>query len=151
MRTYVGGTFDLLHVGHVRLLERAAQLGEVIVAVNTDKFAARYKRQPVVPLDQRIEMLRALRCVHTVIVNTDGEDSKPAILLAKPRYIVHGDDWTGDSYMAQLGVTPAWLEEHGIDLVYLSYTGGVSTTGLLRKAQEIDHGLHNKWVTWPSR
>lgn len=139
------GTFDLLHVGHLRLLERASQIGPLTVAVNTDAFAAKYKREPVCPLDHRIEMLRALRCVDRVIVNTGGADSKPAILDAKPRFIVHGDDWVGDDYMRQLDVNPKWLEEHGIDLLYLSYTGGVSTSALLRRANEIEFKQHNHY------
>lgn len=142
-RIYVGGTFDLLHVGHLRLLNRAAKIGPVTVAVNTDQFAARYKRPTVVPLDHRIELLQALSCVDRVIVNTGDEDSKPAILNAQPRYIVHGDDWTGDAYLAQLGVTHAWLRGHNIDLLYLPYTKDISTTGLLAKAQQIEYRLHN--------
>lgn len=145
---YVPGTFDLLHVGHVRLIQNASKFGRVIVGVNTDEFAARYKRKPVVPMAERIEMLLALRDVHNVVVNEDGEDSKPAILLAAPRYIVHGDDWQGESYMEQLGVTPEWLAEHGIEILYLPYTEHVSTTSLLKRANEIDHAAYN--FRWPS-
>lgn len=147
-RVYLPGTFDLLHVGHVRLIRNAAKFGQVVVGVNTDQFAARYKRTPVIPMAERIEMLLALRDVHNVVVNEDGEDSKPAILLAAPRYIVHGDDWTSESYKEQLGVTDDWLAEHNIEILHLPYTEHVSTTGLLKRANEINFAIHNH--RWPS-
>lgn len=146
MRVYVPGTFDLLHVGHVRLLRRAAELGEVWVGVNTDEFAARYKRPPVVPMEERIEMLNSLRVVAGTVINHHGENSRPAILRVNPRFIVHGDDWTGAAYMDQLGVTEGWLDQHGIEIRYLPYTEGVSTTDLIRRADKIEHDLHNfRW------
>lgn len=132
-RVYIGGTFDLFHVGHVRLLEVAASLGDVWVALNTDDFAERYKRRPVVPLDERAEVLEACRWVSGLLVNEGCEDSRPAIEKVRPRFIVHGDDWTGDGYMRQLGVTEDWLAERNITIRYLPYTKGVSTSSLLER------------------
>ena len=57
MRVYLGGTFDLFHPGHVRLLERASRLGEVWVALNTDEFASEYKRKPILTLDERLSLI----------------------------------------------------------------------------------------------
>jgi cytidyltransferase-like protein len=131
---YVGGTFDLLHPGHVRLLSRAADLGEVWVSLNTDEFVERYKgSRPVMTLDERRTMLVALSCVHSVTVNTGDEDSRPAIDLVAPSYIVHGDDWTGDGYLAQLGIDRWFLTARGIGLVFFPYTDGVSTSDLIKR------------------
>lgn len=133
MRVYVPGTFDCLHVGHLNLLDYAASLGEVWVGLNTDEFAERYKRRPIYSLESRIRIIESLRQVDEVIVNEGCEDSRPAILEAAPRYIVHGDDWTGDAYLRQLGVTDAWLRNRGIEIVHPPYTPHVSTTEIIER------------------
>lgn len=140
MRVYVPGTFDCLHVGHLNLLDYAASLGEVWVGLNTDEFAERYKRRPVYSLEDRIRIVESLRQVDEVIVNEGCEDSKPAILECAPRYIVHGDDWTGRAYLGQLGVTEEWLEQRGIEVVYPPYTPGVSTSQIIERG----HDLHSR-------
>jgi cytidyltransferase-like protein len=128
----VPGTFDCLHVGHLALLDFAASLGEVWVGLNTDEFAERYKRRPVYSLEDRMRIIESLRQVDEVIVNEGGADSKPAILECRPRFIVHGDDWTGQAYLEQLGIwDSSWLERHGIEIVYPPYTQGVSTTKII--------------------
>ena len=130
-RVYVGGTFDLLHPGHLRLLQRAAQMGDVWVSLNTDEFSASYKRKPVFSYTERWEMLKACKYVTEVVKNEGGADSKPAILKVRPRYLVHGDDWMGESYLNQLGIDRDFLHEHQIALVYLPYTKGISTSDIL--------------------
>ena len=127
------GTFDLLHVGHVRHFKAAAKLGKLTVAVNTDAFAARYKRKPVQPLAERKELVGSVRWVEHVLTNYGNEDSRWIIEAVQPRFLVHGDDWTGLSYLIQLGVTQDWLDSQGVELVYLPYTKGVSTTQILER------------------
>ena len=133
LRVYVPGTFDCLHVGHINLLNHAASLGEVWVGLNTDEFCEEYKRKPVYSLNDRIAIVESLRQVDEVIVNVGGYDSKPAILECGPQVIVHGDDWTGESYMAQLGVDAQWLHSLGISLSHPPYTQGVSTTQIRQR------------------
>lgn len=130
------GTFDLFHYGHVRLLERASRIGVVAVALNSDDFAERYKRRPVMTLDERMEVVAACEHVEWVTVNEGDEDSKPVILRIKPTYIVHGDDWQGKSFLEQLGVTEEWLEERHISVVYLSYTDDISTADIINRVKE---------------
>lgn len=126
------GTFDLLHPGHVRFLDGIKERGpcQLIVAVNTDEFAARFKRPPVMSFEERVEMLQAIPSVD-VIVGNDGEDQGALIAQWAPCRIVHGDDWTGAAYMEQLGVTRPWLEEHGVEIRYVPYTPGVSTSDII--------------------
>ena len=65
---YTYGVFDLLHVGHLQLLQEAKALGtKLIVGLFTDEVSKGFKRQPIIPLDQRIEMLKALRFVDEVV------------------------------------------------------------------------------------
>jgi glycerol-3-phosphate cytidylyltransferase len=138
-RAYIGGTFDMLHPGHLALLRRAkAEFGEVWVALNTDEFTARYKRKPVMSYKEREEMLKECRLVDGVVKNIGGADSRPSILKVKPVAIIHGDDWVGDALMHQLGIDEFFLKEHGIRMVYYPYTGGVSTSEIIRRCKRID-------------
>lgn len=131
-RAYIGGTFDLLHRGHHALFAGARRMAdEVVVSLNTDAFAARYKRVPVQPLADRLMNVAQLRSVDRAVLNIGDEDSRPAILLSGADCIVHGSDWTGDALLEQMSLTHDWLASHGITLVILPYTPWTSTTQLL--------------------
>jgi glycerol-3-phosphate cytidylyltransferase len=135
------GTFDLLHPGHVQFLEQAAVFGdELWVALNPDDFVRRYKRPPILTYEERATMLRALSVVDHVFPNFGAEDSKPAIIHARkhtlePMVIVHGDDWTGESYLRQLQVTEEWLTDRDIRIEYVPYTASISTTDLIERCR----------------
>ena len=131
-RVYTGGTFDLFHTGHVNLLRRCAELGEVVVALNTDDFIARFKgHRPVISYEDRAAVLRACRYVADVVPNFGGEDSKPVILSVAPDVVAIGDDWAPPrDYCAQMQFTQAWLDGRGIRLVYLPRTPFISSTDI---------------------
>lgn len=143
---YIGGTFDLLHPGHINLFKEAFKHGHVVVALNTDDFAARYKRRPVMRLHERYAVVRACRYVTAVCVNEGDEDSKPTIERWRPRYVVHGDDWTGDALMAQMGLTQGWMDDRGIAFLYLPYTTDVSSSDIIARA--VDSACET-WVVPP--
>lgn len=130
MKVYTGGTFDLFHVGHVNLLARCHAMGRVIVGLNSDEFVERFKgKRPIVPYAEREAVLLACRYVWDVIPNEGDEDSKPAILRARPGIIAIGDDWAPpNDYYAQMRFTQQWLDEQGIRLIYLPRTPNVSST-----------------------
>jgi glycerol-3-phosphate cytidylyltransferase len=140
---YTGGTFDLFHAGHVRLLKRLKQLagpeGKVIVAINPDEFIEKFKgRKPVMSEQERYDVVSACRYVDEVRINNSGEDSKPTILLEpRPDVIAIGSDWAAKDYNKQMGFTEEWLDEHGIVLIYVTYTAGISTTDLKRRVSEL--------------
>lgn len=126
MIVYTGGTFDLLHSGHVALLAACRQLagpgGRVVVALNRDAFVASYKdRMPVMAYDERATVLAAMRHVDEVVPNAGGTDSRPTIEAVRPDVIAIGADWAERDYHGQLGLTPAWLAERGITLVYVHH------------------------------
>lgn len=128
---YTGGTFDLFHSGHAAFLARCAELGEVIVALNTDEFIEAYKgKPPVMTYTEREQVLLSCRSVTAVIPNWGGADSKPAIETVKPNLIVIGSDWAKRDYYAQMGFTQDWLDQRGIGLCYIPYTQGISTTAI---------------------
>jgi cytidyltransferase-like protein len=113
---YTGGTFDLFHSGHVNLLKRCKEIagpkGRVVVSLNTDAFIFSYKGSaPICDEAERTVVLRACEYVDEVIFNSGGADSKPAIELAEPDYIVIGSDWARRDYYAQMDFTQDWLDE----------------------------------------
>ena len=135
---YTGGTFDLFHSAHVRFLKACRRLagddGEVVVALNSDAFIEAYKgKSPVMSFDERKEVLLGCRYVDRVIANIGGADSKPSIELVMPDLIVVGDDWAKKDYYAQMQFTREWLDQLEIQLVYVPYTLGISTTDLKKR------------------
>jgi glycerol-3-phosphate cytidylyltransferase len=132
MIVYVGGTFDLFHVGHVNLLRRASELGEVTVSLNRDEFVSRFKgRPPVIRFADREAVLRSCRYVTDVVENTGEDDSKPVILSVRPNIIVAGGDWAPPrDYLGVLGVPEGWLESLGIELRFVPRTPGISSSGI---------------------
>lgn len=135
---YTGGTFDLVHSGHIRFLKAcrrlAGQDGQVVVALNTDAFIEAYKGvAPVMTFDERKEVLLGCKYVDSVISNIGGADSKPSIEQVMPDYVVIGDDWARKDYYAQMQFTRSWLDALDIQLVYVPYTLGISTTDLKKR------------------
>lgn len=139
---YTGGTFDLLHAGHVDFLRQCYiaaghPYGQVVVSLNTDEFVEQFKgRRPVCSYEERAEVLQAIRYVHKVVPNVGGADSKPALLVVQPDIVIIGSDWapeSGRDYYAQMQFTPEWLDEHGIELAYVDRKRPISTTDLRQR------------------
>jgi rfaE bifunctional protein nucleotidyltransferase chain/domain len=126
-----GGCFDLLHRGHVGLLEQARRLGDrLIVCINDDASVTRLKGhpRPLVPAEDRAGVLKALRCVDAVLVF--GEDT-PAEALTRLRPHVYAKG--GDYALADLPERAA-VEAGGGRVVLLPYLDGRSTTAVIRRA-----------------
>lgn len=118
---YTGGTFDLFHVGHMNLLIRVKSLCDyLIVGVSTDKLVKKYKkRSPIISLEERKGIIRAIKGVHKVIDQTTLDKVKMQ-KKTKADIVFIGSDWCG---------TDSWNEyEKKINVVYLPYTKGISTT-----------------------
>ena len=135
---YTGATFDLIHNGHIRFLKACRRVagddGVVVVSLNTDAFIQAYKgKSPIMSFDERKEILLGCKYVDRVIANHGGADSKPAIESVMPDFIVIGDDWAKKDYYKQMQFTQAWLDDLEIQLVYVPYTQGISTTDLKRR------------------
>lgn len=141
MRVLTVGTFDLYHRGHVRLL-RACRLlagedGRVIVGLNTDEFIENFKgKPPIYSYNERFELLESGKYVDLVTENIGCEDSKPLLNRVSPDILVIGSDWAKKDYYKQMNFTQEWLEFEDIQLVYVPYTEGISTTELKRRINE---------------
>jgi len=89
----VSGGFDPLHVGHLRMIREASRLGDVVVIVNTDDFLVRKKGYALMPLVERVEVLKAIIWVSRVVVSVDEDDSVCRTLeLIKPDIFANGGD-----------------------------------------------------------
>lgn len=130
MIVYTAGVFDLLHTGHVNILEKSKLLAgsdPLIVGVLTDLGAASYKdRPPIYNEHARLQMVRSLRCVDVALLQPGTDPSSVLRALARlgivPSCMTHGDDWT------ELREGNETLRELGIELRLLPYTPDVSTT-----------------------
>jgi len=91
-RVLVAGTFDLLHPGHIYILRKAWELGDVYVVVARDKNVTRFKgRPPIIPEAQRLEMVRNIKWVHDAILG-DEEDIIKSVERIRPTVILLGPD-----------------------------------------------------------
>lgn len=97
MRVITFGTFDVFHVGHVNILERARALGdELIVGVSSDALNMNKKgRYPVYNQTDRLHIINALKCVDSVFVEESLELKRQYLLAHKADCLVMGDDWQG--------------------------------------------------------
>jgi rfaE bifunctional protein nucleotidyltransferase chain/domain len=124
---FTAGVWDILHIGHLNLLRRAKALGDTLITgVLTDEAAERYKPRPVMPFEQRIELVRALRMVDDVIAVHD-TNATPALIEIDADILVHGSDI---SHKPGWEIGQTWMREHGKQFVVLPYTEGVSSTRL---------------------
>ncbi len=124
------GVFDLLHVGHVRYLEAAKLLADrLVVAVNSDASTRAYKGpgRPVIPQDERAELLRALRCTDLVLL-FDEPDVRTVIRALKPDVHVKGTDYTPEGIPER-----AEVEAYGGRVAVAGDPKNHSTTALLTK------------------
>lgn len=124
------GVFDLLHVGHLRYLQEARRLGDLLViGLNSDACTRRLKgaARPLVPEEERAELMAALTCVDYV---TLFDEPTPARFLAAIRPHLHAKG--GDYDPASMPETPI-VEAGGGKVIVLPFTSGRSTTGLVER------------------
>jgi D-beta-D-heptose 7-phosphate kinase/D-beta-D-heptose 1-phosphate adenosyltransferase len=136
---FTNGCFDLLHVGHARLLRQAAALGDfLVVGLNADASVRRLKgpSRPINDEASRAELLAALECVGAVALF---EDDTPLSLIEaiRPDVLVKGGDYAPDEVVGR-----AEVEAAGGKLVLIPLVEGHSTTGMVKRASERTVALH---------
>lgn len=133
---YVGMSADIIHTGHLNIINEAAKLGKVVVGVLTDKAIASYKRLPYLTYEQRSSIIQALKGVDRVIPQ-DTLDYRPNLKMIKPDYVVHGDDWKSGIQSETRKNVIECLSEWGGKVIDIPYTKGISSTMLNAKVKEI--------------
>lgn len=138
MLVYTVGTFDLLHVGHIALLEQCKALGDVLaVGVASDSVVNSYKPNvPVIPLDERIEMLQSLRCVDIVRPYYELEYVSGCEELDVDVFVI-GEDWGSKSHNTDV---ESYLKARGKKITQVIYNLRTSSTAI--KKNVLDQNQH---------
>ena len=138
---FTNGCFDLLHIGHVRYLQEARELGDcLVVAVNSDSSVRQIKEpgRPIMPEGQRAEVVAALSCVDWVTI-FDEPDPLDLIRLLKPNVLVKGTDWSEEEIVGAPEV-----REGGGQVLRIPLVPGSSTSGILEKVRTTAAGEKTK-------
>jgi glycerol-3-phosphate cytidylyltransferase len=117
------GTFDVLHVGHLRILQRSRALGDrLVVGVSSDALnVAKKSRPPVFSQEERCELIANLKCVDDVFVEESLELKRDYVEKYAADILVMGDDWAGRfDFLSDI-----------CEVVYLPRTPSISTTGVI--------------------
>jgi len=134
-KVYVGMSADLLHNGHINVLKKASDLGDVIVGLLTDEAIAGYKRLPFMKYEQRRVVVNEIKGVVDVIPQNT-LDYRDNLRTVKPDYVVHGDDWKEGVQRETRQQVIDVLNEWGGKLIEVSYTDGISSTVLIESVME---------------
>jgi choline-phosphate cytidylyltransferase/glycerol-3-phosphate cytidylyltransferase len=124
---YTSGTFDMLHINHLKMIEYARALGDIlIVGVNTDELVISYKSEPIIPFEERLALVKALKYPDIVIPQDSLNHSDKVDELNFDVFVV-GDDWAGKF---------DYLRSQGVTVVYFPYGKGVTSSNLKQKIYE---------------
>lgn len=138
---YASGVYDLFHVGHLNLLKHARLHCDYLIAgvASTEATLQMKNREPVVPLHERLEIVRNIRLVDEVVVDNypDKVDAWRAVGF---NVIFKGDDWRGTEKGLRL---EAGMQALGVDVVYFPYTVHTSSTLLRRALNLLESGLED--------
>ena len=133
---YVAMSIDLVHPGHLNIINEASKYGEVIIGLLTDKAIASYKRVPLMEYKDRYKVVSAIKNVSKVIKQST-HDYSPNLRKLKPNYVIHGDDW---KYGVQRNIRTKVIKElkkwNG-KLIEIPYTKGISSTKLIEAEKSI--------------
>jgi D-glycero-beta-D-manno-heptose 1-phosphate adenylyltransferase len=127
---FTNGCFDLIHIGHIRLLQKAKEKGDfLVVAVNSDSSVRQIKEpgRPLMPEGQRAEVVAALGCVDRVTIFAE-PDPLALIRLLKPDVLVKGNDWSEEEIVGAPDVIEA-----GGQVLRIQLEPGVSTSALIKR------------------
>ena len=125
---FTNGCFDLIHIGHIRYLEKAKTLGDIlVVGMNSDRSVQTLKgpKRPILPQEERAEILSGLGCVDYITV-FDEQTPLELISSLQPHTLVKGGDWTKETTVGKEVV-----ERSGGEVVILPFEEGSSTSNLI--------------------
>lgn len=133
---YIAIATDILHNGHMNIIEEGAKYGDVIIGLLTDEAIATYKRMPILDFATRKRIVESIKYVSRVIPQ-ETLSYAPYLRELKPDYVIHGDDWkTGVQSMVREEVIEI-LSEYGGKLIEIPYTQGVSGSDLEEKLRPL--------------
>lgn len=131
---YIGMTIDVLHHGHINVIEHARQYGDVVIGLVTDAAVADHKRLPYLTYEQRKKIIENISGV-TRVVPQEEWDYAPNLRRYRPDFMVHGDDWLEGPLAPYRQKALDALAEYGGKLIEIPYTQGVSSHAMLTQLQ----------------
>jgi len=139
---YTAGVFDLFHIGHLNLLKNAKGMcDKLIVGVTTDELVRYKHRVATIPFEDRIEIVRNVKCVDAVVAQ-DSMDKLTMCKKLKAEVLFVGDDWYDTDKWADY---EAQFKNENIQIVYFPYTKGISSTKFNEALKHIrEEGLNIK-------
>jgi phosphoenolpyruvate phosphomutase len=133
---YVALSVDFIHPGHLNIINKAHELGDVIIGLITDEAIVKYKRMPILTYDQRRIIAENIKGVIKVVPQNE-VGYLPNLKELKPDYVVHGDDWKTGPLQGIRQEVIDFLETYGGKLIEPAYTEGLSSSSLKSRRQEI--------------
>jgi phosphoenolpyruvate phosphomutase len=131
---YIGMTIDILHHGHINVIEQARQYGDVMIGLLTDAAVADHKRLPYLTYDQRKKIVENIRGVAAVVPQEEW-DYAPNLRRYRPDFMVHGTDWIDGPLAPYRQKALDALAEYGGKLIEIPYTLGVSCQAIVSHLQ----------------
>jgi len=131
-KIYLGITLDILHHGHINIINKATKYGQLTIGLLTDEVIARHKRVPLLNFEARQKILENIVGVHAVVPQEDWSYVNN-IRNLKPDYFIHGDDWLEGPLAPIRKMAIAELATYGGELIEIPYTKNVSSTDLADK------------------
>ena len=126
---YLPGVFDLLHHGHINIIDKTIQACDVtVIGIHTDEFVAEYKRRPVQTQDERAEAVRNYFGSKVYALEIVGSNHLEVIQKHNVTHIFHGTDWELSSYKKQIRYYEDGLDKLNIIIELIPYTQGISST-----------------------
>ena len=132
---YVGLSADILHEGHINILKKAHELGEVTVGLLTDQAIASYKKIPHLSYKQREIVLKNMKFVKKVIPQST-LDYRPNLKHLRPHYVVHGDDWKKGIQKKTRSQVLKILKLWNGKLIEPKYTKNISSSSIKKKLKK---------------
>ena len=132
---YVGMCADVVHPGHLNIINTASELGRVVVGLLTDEAIASYKRKPFFSYEQRKALVEHIKGVDEVVTQ-ETLDYVDNLRKFRPDFVVHGDDWKEGVQNETRQRVVDTLAEWGGELVEPEYTDGVSSTQKITEINE---------------
>ena len=132
---YVPLAADILHIGHLNILNTANKYGQVVVGLLTDKAIAEYKNIPLLSFDERYKIIQNLKVVKNIIAQDTWDYSKILNKL-KPDFFVHGDDWKKGRQEKIRKIVIKILKKNGGKLIEVAYTKNISSFEIKNRIKE---------------
>jgi phosphoenolpyruvate phosphomutase len=133
---YIGMTIDILHHGHINIIEHARQYGDLMIGLLTDAAVADHKRLPYLTYEQRKKIVENIMGV-TSVVPQEEWDYAPNLRRYRPDVMVHGTDWLEGPLAPYRQKALEALAEYGGKLIEIPYTKGVSSQNLISQLQSL--------------